>query len=163
MMETMPSLPDKELVLKYQKSLGADILLFNELDDEAKKILDKELTRLWNDFEKAQKAGEVKKAELIAESMALLGKCALNGRGSSSLKGKIRKYLEKEKYNETYKNVATLYGNMGTAKDRDFLLRADEKTGRRYREDEIAGAGLGHCCSAADLDWLSGIYKEVRT
>ena len=127
---------------------------------EAKKIIDKELSRLWSDFEKTKKAGDAKKAELIAETMALFGKCALNGRGSSSVKGKIRKFLEKEKYDEKYKYIAMLYGNLATVKDRDFLISLLNKTkGDADRQKAIAQA-LGHCFSPAELNWLLDFIKK---
>lgn len=155
-----PLLADKGLITKYAKSLGVNTLLFNELDYEAKKIIDKELSRLWSDFEKVKKAGDAKKAELIAETMALLGKCALNGRGGSSVRGKIRKFLEKEKYDDTYKYIAALYGNLAVVKDRDFLIRLLNKIKGDAQKQKAIAQALGHCCSPAELDWLLDFIKK---
>ena len=152
---------DEELWSALAEKLGAGTILFNKLDDEAKKTLDNELSRMWKDFTRARKNGELKRAELISETMALMGKCALDGRGKGSTRRAIMKFLEREDFSETYRHVAALFGNMATIEDRDFLisLLAEVKDDPEKRAS-IAGA-LGHSCSHDELDWLLDFIRSA--
>jgi hypothetical protein len=134
---------------------------FNRLDDEAKRIIDRELSRLWGDFEKTRRAGHSKRAELIAKTMAEFGKCALNGRGTRGLKRRIRRYLEREPFDETWGHIAALYGNLGTAKDIEFLARLVGECEEAPDKQKALAAALGHCCSEEELDWLLKYIKNA--
>ncbi len=175
----------EKLVQAYRESREVEQVNFNRLDDEANRMIDRELSRLWGDFEKTRKAGHVKRAELIAQTMAELGKCALNGRGSPRLKRRIRRYLEREPFDgsrkytaalmspgkysvgrykpfdETWEYVAALYGNLGTAEDMEFLARLIDESEDGSDKQKALAAALGHCCSEEELDRLLKYIKNA--